>query len=77
MRSLGRTDEAFVIQNGLVQDRRDGYVFEELGELHLVMGKPDVAAEWFAKACEELARDPWLSANEPERLNRIKRLADH
>jgi len=76
LRSLGRIDEAFEIQYELLKRKHDGYVCEELGELHLVRGRSELVAKWFGKAFEELSRDPWFASNEPERLARMKRLAD-
>jgi tetratricopeptide (TPR) repeat protein len=37
LRALKRYDEAFAIQNDLIQYPEQGYVSEKLGELHLVL----------------------------------------
>ncbi|MGI8922670.1 MAG: tetratricopeptide repeat protein [Fimbriimonadales bacterium] len=76
LRSLGRIDEAFEIQYELLKRKHDGCVCEELGELQLVRGRSELAAKWFGRAYEELSQDPWLSADEPERLDRMKGLAE-
>jgi len=81
LRSLGRLDEALVIQHELLQHHSeagttDGYVTEELGELLLAKGQPATAALWFAKAHATLSQDPWMAANEAERLARMAELGD-
>ena len=52
----------------------DGYVFEELGENALVLNDP-AAPEFFARAWFLLSQDGWFTANEAERLARLKQLA--
>ena len=52
----------------------DGYVFEELGENALVLNDP-AATEYFARAWFLLSQDGWFTANEAERLARLKLLA--
>lgn len=80
LRSLGRLEEALAIQRDLEQqwaasgEAQDGYVFEELGELSLALGRGEDARAHFAKAHALLAQDPWLQANEEARLARIARL---
>ena len=79
LRSLGKTDEALEIHRKLLAEyesvnRKNGYVFEELGECLLVQGKEDEAKSWFAQAYEELSKDQWHVANEPERIERVKKL---
>jgi tetratricopeptide (TPR) repeat protein len=78
-RSLGRIDEALEIHRALLKeydflDGTDGYVLEELGECLLLEGEDEEAKSWFAKAYEELSKDPWLAANEKDRLERMKQL---
>lgn len=79
LRSLERYDEAMAIQQALAKEleaegSQDGYVHEELGELYLAIGQPETAAPCFARAHALLSADPWLQANESERLARMKRL---
>ena len=79
LRSLGRTEEALAMQQTLLDDNEragdtDGYVFEELGECLLALGRPEEARPLFACAYAELSRDPWLAESEPERLARLKSL---
>ena len=80
LRSLGRIDEALQIQDELAETRElhmepDGYVQEELAELHLAKGDTAEAAKHFGLAYKQLGVDPWLKANEPERLERIRKLS--
>lgn len=80
LRDLGRVEEAWRQQTELaaelaaMQDA-DGYVFEELGECLLALGRPREAAPYFAQAYENLRQDPWLVANEAERLARLQALS--
>lgn len=82
LRSLDKIDEALAVQLNLEAEidssgaNPDGYVYEELGEIYLLKGKPDKAAEYFSKAYELLSQDEWLRANQPERLERLKSLSD-
>ena len=80
LRSLGRVDEALAMQQALLADyeaagARSGFTFEELGECLLLLARGDEARLWFAQAHVELDQDPWLQAEEPERLARLQRLA--
>lgn len=79
MRALGRVDEALKIQKSLHAElekigESDGFVFEELGECLLALGKPDEAKPYFTRAYELLSKDTRLPHNEPERLARLKSL---
>lgn len=77
LRSLGRLEEALEIQTALATSGPDdGFVSEELGELWLAKGQPQTAARHFALAFEKLSTDSWLTANEPERLARMKSLSN-
>lgn len=81
LRSLGIVDEALAIQQALLAEneaagRRDGYVFEELGECSLLLGWGDQAKGYFALAHAELSKDPWLPRDDPQRLARLQRLAE-
>jgi tetratricopeptide (TPR) repeat protein len=76
-RSLGRLDEALAIQQRLARETAndpDGFVYEELAEILLAKGDAAAARPHFARAYELLGRDAGLSASEPERLARLKRL---
>ena len=79
LRSLERTEEALRMQEALLAEfdeagEKSGYVFEELGECHLALGRADEAEPYFAQAYEELSQDPWMVDNEAERLARLKQL---
>ena len=51
----------------------DGYVFEEIGECLLALGRADEAQPHFARAYELLADDPAL-AEDRARLMRLRAL---
>lgn len=77
-RLLGRVEEALDIQRRLAQTQagdRDGYVHEELGECLLALGRSVEARASFEQAHALLSEDPWLRRSEPERLERLGRLA--
>jgi tetratricopeptide (TPR) repeat protein len=79
LRTLGRLDEALAIQQALLDEldaagEVDGYVYEELGECLLELRRAEEATPHFAHAHEELAKDPWLADNEPDRLDRLRNL---
>ncbi len=76
LRSLGRLVEALAIQERLAEDDADGFVFEELGECLLALGRSSEARGFFAKAFDLLSKDAWLSEREPERFARLASLAD-
>ena len=77
LRTLGRRAEALEIQRRLRESGpADGYVDEELGELYLTEGDPDRAAGYFAAAAELLGADEWLVVHEPDRLARLRQLAE-
>jgi tetratricopeptide (TPR) repeat protein len=77
LRSLKRLDEAIEIQQTLASDpEADGYVYEELGECMLAQDRSAEARPNFAKAHAMLSKDIWLSANESDRLDRLKKLAE-
>jgi hypothetical protein len=52
----------------------DGYVQEELGECLLSLGREAEAKAHFAAAYGNLSRDEWLKRDEPDRLERLRRL---
>ena len=81
-RSLGRIDEAIKIQKELEQEfidkglEQDGYVYEELAECYLLKDEKKEAQAYFKLAYEYLSKDDWLKANEPDRLERLKKLGE-
>jgi tetratricopeptide (TPR) repeat protein len=81
-RSLGRVEEALAMQKGLGEEiaskglEPDGYVFEEIGECLLLLGRADEAGGYFARAYDLLSQDPWLVKNEAARLERLRALSD-
>jgi tetratricopeptide (TPR) repeat protein len=81
-RSLGRLEEALAIQHSLKQEiedkgiEPDGYVYEEIGECLLALGKAAESREYFRLAYDHLSEDEWLQANEADRLSRLKELSE-
>lgn len=80
LRALGRLDDAIKIQLSLLEQMidigpTDGYVYEELAELYLAKGE-DVSKMYFQFAYNELSKDTWLVANEPNRILRMQHLAN-
>jgi tetratricopeptide (TPR) repeat protein len=80
-RSLDRVQEALDIQLALEQEidaegiEPDGYVYEEIGECLLALGRDEEAKPYFKLAFEQLSRDEWMKANEAERLKRLEQLS--
>ncbi len=80
-RSLGRLNEALSLQLELereyeMQEKEDGFVFEEIGECLLALQRADESSAYFLRAYKLLKDVAWLKAGEPERLERLKKLAD-
>ncbi len=76
LRSMGRLEEALIIQRQLALLEHDGYVEEELGEILLALGRAGEAKPYFAHAYAELSLDDWLAEREPERLERLRVLGE-
>lgn len=80
LRSLGLVEESLSKQMALKHAweadglERDGFVFEEIGECLLLLGRAEEARRYFAKAYEILKNDSALVEGEPERLARLKSL---
>jgi tetratricopeptide (TPR) repeat protein len=77
LRLQGRLAEAMLIQQRLEQSYAirgapDGYVCEELGEIHLALGDSGVARNYLGRAYDKLKHD--LAGS--ERLARMKALAE-
>jgi tetratricopeptide (TPR) repeat protein len=81
-RSLGRIDDALEMQRRLEREideqglETDGYVYEEIAECLLLLGRDDEARPYFKRAHAMLSQDPWLVENEAARLQRLKELAE-
>ncbi len=80
LRVMGRVEEALEMQRKLLSkhersETRDGYVYEELGECLLILGRKSEAGKFLALAYEELSRDSWLQEKESGRLSRLKELS--
>lgn len=81
LRSLGRFEEALSRQLALEQEwaedgETDGYVFEEIAECLLAMGRAGEARPYFSTAYKLLKADPWLTENEAARLERLRQLGN-
>ena len=80
-RSLGHLQEALDIQLALEQEidaegiEPDGYVYEEIGECLLAIGRDEESKPYFKLAFEHLSKDEWMQANEAERLKRLEQLS--
>ena len=79
LRSLDRVEEALTIQRELEKqiadiENPDSYVYEELAECLYAPGWTDEAKPHFRRAHELLLKDPWLSENEPKRIERLGEL---
>lgn len=79
LRSLARYDEALALLSQLEAElsttpEPDGYVFEEIAENLLALGRPAEASPYFARAHVLLAQDDYLVEHEGERLNRLAQL---
>jgi len=81
LRSLARVDEALALQFALYDEwkasgeQQGGYVSEEIAECLLALDRPAESRPHFAEAYALLAQDPWLVAQEPERLQRLRDLS--
>ncbi len=81
LRELKRYDEALAIQSDVLKElnhasESDGFVLEEMGELMLALGRGEESRDYFAQAYALLSQIDWLAESEPDRLKRIKGLAD-
>jgi tetratricopeptide (TPR) repeat protein len=79
LRSCGHVERALAVQESLAQSMAtgepDGYVFEEIGECLLALGRDAEARPWFARAWSALSTDEWLVRTEPDRLDRLRELS--
>jgi tetratricopeptide (TPR) repeat protein len=81
-RSLGKIEEALQIQRELEKEFEEkgiehtGYVFEEIAECLLLLENKEEAKRYFGLAYDLLSKNPWLKANEPKRLQRLKELGE-
>jgi tetratricopeptide (TPR) repeat protein len=78
LRMMGHTEESLDMQQKLFEEyqsagKRSGFVYEEIAECMLVLGREMEAEGWFAAAYNELSKDPTV-ANDGDRLVRMKTL---
>jgi tetratricopeptide (TPR) repeat protein len=80
-RSLDRLQEALEIQLALEQEidtegvEPDGYVYEEIAECLLGLGRDEESKPYFKLAFEHLSKNEWMKANEADRLKRLEQLS--
>ena len=79
LRSLGRHDEALALLSQLEAElstapEPDGYVFEEIAENLLALGRESEAQPYFARAHALLSQDAYLAEHEAQRLSRLAQL---
>lgn len=80
-RAMGKLNKALGIQQQLEQElmmsnlKPDGFVYEELAELYLQLDNPK-AGTYFLLAYEIISKDAWFVANEPERIERLKKMSE-
>ena len=77
MRFEGRVDSSLAMQleleaAWLQEGEPDGYVFEEIAECLLLLGRVEESRPYFGRAHKLLSEDPWLVRDEPERLKRLE-----
>lgn len=76
-RLLGDPGGALPLQQRLLTEIQaagepEGYVFEEIAECLLALGKVDEAKPYFARAYATLSTYPWFPPNEMDRLQRLR-----
>ncbi|MFC1572187.1 tetratricopeptide repeat protein [Candidatus Eisenbacteria bacterium] len=82
LRKLNRPEDALEMQKEIEKEivaeegDPDGYVFEEIGECLFALGRENLAQPYFEKAYALLSEEQWIKDSDPERLERLKRLAD-
>ena len=82
IRALGRPAEALAMQQRLTAEAaaagesESGFRAEEIGECLLDLGRGDEARPYLARAAELLGADPWLAAQEPDRISRLRKLGE-
>ena len=82
LRSLQRATEALALQQELLAaweqnaEEQDGYVFEEIAECLLILGRAAESRPYFVQAYALLSQDIWLAAQEMGRLERLKQLGE-
>jgi tetratricopeptide (TPR) repeat protein len=79
-RALNEVDKALVIQLSLIKEwdkigKKDGYVYEELGEIYLLTKEDEKRKKYFQMAYEELSKDKWFVKNESKKLDRLGALS--
>jgi tetratricopeptide (TPR) repeat protein len=79
LRALGRTEDALARQRTLLDEyaalgEEDGFVYEEIGECLVALGKGAEAKSWFRKALPKLEAIDWVREDKA-RLDRLRKLA--
>lgn len=81
LRRMDHLADALAMQRELERETaaagiQDGYVFEEIAECLLALGREDEAPDYLARAYRLLSEDRWLVEHEPQRLARLQGLAE-
>lgn len=81
LRSQGEFETALAEQRAMFAEKEakgesDGFISEEIAECLHALGEVAEAKPWFARAFEALSQDKWLQQDEPERIERMKQLAE-
>jgi tetratricopeptide (TPR) repeat protein len=76
LRSLGRFQEALATQRALLESyeklgTRDGFVYEEIGEILWAQGNKREARSWLRGAYELLSKVDWMVKSEAARLKSL------
>ena len=79
LRALGRTQDALVIQEGLLDKMRakgkvNGHVYLEVAECKQLLNAKEEAKSYFESAYAELSANSWYSDNRIDELERMKYL---
>jgi tetratricopeptide (TPR) repeat protein len=80
-RSLGHVEDALEMQLELEKNVQeyglppDGYVYEEIAECLLLLGRKQESRKYFGLAHEILSADQYMVANESDRLRRLEELS--
>jgi len=77
LRSIGKIDEALQIQESIISEKEkrkiepNGYVYEELAEINLLLNRKKESQIYFANAYQYLSKNTRMLTNEKARLDRI------
>ena len=75
--AINRRDGALALEQEIEEKgvEADGYVYEEIGECLLALGREAESKKYFKLAYDLLSKDEWLKANQADRLKRLAKLS--